>query len=211
MRRPSRCHGPETNRTVPNRVEFEPKPEPNSTWPGNKWQMLLQTMIMKIIAVWARDRSVAPKTGDTSCVNKPLTRWRLRCADSGAVAATAYQLDALNGNFFFFDIHETVSDCVCVCVDQRSFSRIVRKQLLLFIQEWALQHFCLALPGLSHLMCVSPTVWAALLRILSTFSANPRSGQAQTLVKCFRWKVKTNPFRPNKRLKNCLTYLTEMQ
>lgn len=52
---------------------------------------------------------------------------------------------------------------------------------------------------------MSPTVWAALLRILSIFSANPRSGQAQTLVKCFRWKVKTNPFRPNKRLKNCLT------
>lgn len=158
MRRPSRCHGPETNRTVPNRVEYEPEPEPNSTWPGLAWQQVADA-VADDHEDHRRDRSVAPKTGDTSCVNKPLTRWRLRC-DSGAVAATAYQLDALNGNFFFFGIHETVLDyvCVCVCVDQRSFCRIVRKQLLLFIQEWALQHYCLALLGLSHLMCESDCV-----------------------------------------------------
>lgn len=117
MRRPSRCHGPETNRTVPNRVEYEPEPEPNSTWPGLAWQQVADA-VADDHEDHRRDRSVAPKTGDTSCVNKPLTRWRLRC-DSGAVAATAYQLDALNGNFFFFGIHETVLDYVCVWINDR--------------------------------------------------------------------------------------------
>lgn len=73
MRRPSRCHGPETNRTVPNRVEYEPEPEPNSTWPGLAWQQVADA-VADDHEDHRRDRSVAPKTGDTSCVNKPLTR-----------------------------------------------------------------------------------------------------------------------------------------
>lgn len=75
MRRPSRCHGPETNRIAPNRVEYEPEPEPepNSTWPGLAWQQVADA-VADDHEDHRRDRSVAPKTGDTSCVNKPLTR-----------------------------------------------------------------------------------------------------------------------------------------
>lgn len=74
-----RCDGlrdaMDPKQTESHRIESNtnPNPNPNQTRPGLAWQQVADA-VADDHEDHRRDRSVAPKTGDTSCVNKPLTR-----------------------------------------------------------------------------------------------------------------------------------------